>query len=156
MNVNGSRNKYVSQNFLHFTATSEPPMQDVCVGGTKVAPRAEILVLSGSRQSPGLRPSGKLQSRQLTPGLKTADIEAGTLGSKQNSQFRGLIVHADVFGYPDGHCCPRVDSCLPLSLHPLVAARVLGPSCPPSLSHSCSNTLVITQATRACRSVPSK
>ena len=35
LSLNGQRNKYVSQNFLHFNATSVPSMTNVCVGNNK-------------------------------------------------------------------------------------------------------------------------
>jgi hypothetical protein len=37
---------------------------------------------------------------QLPMAAIAADLQAGTLGSKESSQFRALIVHSDVFGWP--------------------------------------------------------
>ena len=68
--MNGRRNKYVSRNFLYFTATSEPSMQNVCMGGTKGgnsgtfrfptetwSPAFERI----AEQAANLRPEGSLQ-----------------------------------------------------------------------------------------------
>ena len=71
LTMNGRHNKYVSQNFLHFTATSEPSMQDVCMGGTKggnsgtfrFPTEAWSPAFEGiAEQASSLRPQGSLQS----------------------------------------------------------------------------------------------
>ena len=44
--------------------------------------------------------SAMLLLMQLPKAAIAADLQAGTLGSKNSSRFRALIVHTDVFGWP--------------------------------------------------------